>query len=422
MSKEMPEDGYLRSDLDGDPTVMERLMHLLSVLSKYRRLVIIVTVTALVGAVAFSVVSIRLPPDRSPLPDTYTASATLLVLKGMSSDLSATILSALGIESRNVESASVFDMGELVLFVCKSRTIIDKAIEDLGLSQRYRTPGQTRSRLRDMVLRKCRFEYNRTTSAITISFEDTDPVLARDVANEMVALLNGWFAQNLGTTNTKQKQLLEEKVKAVRADIDTLENRLRDLQTKYGVLTAQDLGTTQATTLAALRSQLILKEIDIKNYSATSTIEDPKLQQLREERQSILDLISQTQRGVPDAQGASTQANLPDVQMEFNNLTVELEVQRKIYDTLSHQYEVSKLTSESESSFQVLDLAEVPDRKSGPSRTRIVAIVGIAALLAGVAMALFLNSLGQYRRGQMQAMVRRRVTKGNSAVTAHDVE
>ena len=30
--------------------------------------------------------------------------------------------------------------------------------------------------------------------------------------------------------------------------------------------------------------------------------------------------------------------------MEFNNLTVELDVQRKIYNTLSHQYEVLKLT------------------------------------------------------------------------------
>ena len=218
----------------------------------------------------------------------------------------------------------------------------------------------------------------------------------------MVALLNEWFAQNIGSSNLKQKQLLEEKVKEVKADIDKLEGRLKDLQKKYGVLGAQDLGTSQASALAALRSQLILKEIDIKNYSTVSAIEDPKLQQLRDERQNILDLISQTQQGITDVQGGSSgQKSLPDLQIEFNNLTVELDVQRKIYNTLSHQYEVLKLTSEPDSAFQVMELAEVPDSKSGPSRTKIVAIATIAAFVVSAALAFLLNALAKLRRGRM---------------------
>ena len=212
----------------------------------------------------------------------------------------------------------------------------------------------------------------------------------------MVALLNEWFAQNMGSSNIRQKQLLEEKVKEVKGDLDKLEGRLKDLQKKYGVLGAQDLGTSQASALAALRSQLILKEIDIKNYSTVSAIEDPKLQQMREERQNILDLISQTQQGITDVQGSTSgQKSLPDLQIEFNNLTVELDVQRKIYNTLSHQYEVLKLTSEPESAFQIMELAEVPDSKSGPSRTKIVAMVTLGAFIASVVLAFLLHSLAK---------------------------
>ena len=417
------ENEYPQKNLLDEPTLMETLFRYLSILLKYRWLVIVTTITVFVGTILFCIASIRLPPEKSPLPDKYTASAVVLVLKGMGDNLSVTILSALGIESRPSDSAVGFDTGELVLLVLRSRTILDKLIEDLDLNRKYNITDHSKSKLRDILLRKSRFLYNRTTSAITISFEDIDPVFARDVTNGMVALINEWFAQNLSSANLKQKQLLEYKVKEVKADIDKLEYQLRDLQTKYGVLTAQDLGTSQATTLAALRSQLILKEIDIKNYSAVSAIEDPKLQQLRDERQNILDLISQTQRSVPEAQGSiSGQKNLPDVQMEFNNLTVELDVQRKIYDTLSHQYEVTKLTSESESAFQVLDLAEVPDRKSGPHRTGIVALVTLAAFAVSVVLALFLNSFAQFRKGEVKGMQQGRIKRIKDSNTKQDME
>ena len=380
--------------------LLDGLLHYLSIVSKYRWLVIIMTGTAAVGIIAFCVASLLLPPEVSPLPNKYTASATVLVQKGMGDNLSASILSALGIESQPTNTAVGFDTGALVLLVLKSRTFLDKVVEEFGIIHKYHIVDQPKSRSRDLLLAKSNFSYSRTTAAVSISFEDIDPVFARDVANRMVALLNEWFAQNMGSSNIRQKQLLEEKVKEVKGDLDKLEGRLKDLQKKYGVLGAQDLGTSQASALAALRSQLILKEIDIKNYSTVSAIEDPKLQQMREERQNILDLISQTQQGITDVQGGTgAQKSLPDLQIEFNNLTIELDVQRKIYNTLTHQYEVLKLTSEAESPFQIMELAEVPDSKSGPSRTKLIAVVTLAAFLVSVVLAFLLHSLSRIREG-----------------------
>ena len=160
--------------------------------------------------------------------------------------------------------------------VLRSRTFLDKIAEEFEITSRYRMTEQLKSGARAVLQKKTTITYDRGTASISISFEDRDAIFARDVANRMVSLLNDWYVQTLGSSNMKQKQPLEEKVRDVKTEIDSLEGRLKTLQNKYGVLTAQDLGTSQASALAELRSQLILKEIDIKNYSTFSTVEDPE--------------------------------------------------------------------------------------------------------------------------------------------------
>jgi tyrosine-protein kinase Etk/Wzc len=238
--------------------LLEGLLRYLSIVLKYRWLVVIMTGTTAVGIVAFCVASLLLPPEVSPLPNKYTARATVLVQKGMGDNLSASILSALGIESQSTDTAVGFDTGALVLLVLNSRTFLDKVVEEFGIIHKYHIVDQPKSRSRDLLLAKSEFSYSRTTASVGISFEDIDPVFARDVTNRMVALLNEWFAQNMGSSNQRQAQLLDEKVKEVKLDMDKLEGRLKELQKRYGVLGAQDLGTSQASALAALRAQLIL--------------------------------------------------------------------------------------------------------------------------------------------------------------------
>jgi tyrosine-protein kinase Etk/Wzc len=384
-------------------TLLEALLSWLSILLRYRWLIIGVTAAGAAGIVAFCVVSIRLPPDKSPYPNQYTAQAVILVQKGTQNGLAASILGSLGIDPNASTTPVGYDNGALLVMILRSRTFLDRVIEEFNIADRYGLAVQAKTKARSLVLKKMGISYDRTTASIAISFVDTDPVFARDVTNRTVSLLNEWFIQNMGSSNLQQKQLLGEKVKEVKGEIDTLEKKLKALQNKYGVLTAQELGTSQATALAELRSQLILKEIDIKNYSTFTAIEDPKLQQLREERQNILDLINKFQAVSPNAQnGTEDQNSLPDVQMEFNNLAVELDVQRRIYNTLSHQFEVMKLTSVPEQAFQVLELAEVPDMKSGPQRTQLVVEFVLVAFIASILLASLTHGISQARRKARQ--------------------
>lgn len=382
--------------------LFEGLLYFLSILQKRWKLILAVTVVCTVLAVAFSIVSLRLPPDISPYPDMYTATATLLTQHQLGSDLEASIMSALGVEQKAIDSSTGFDTGALILQVVHSRSLVDRVIDEFNLAKRYHIMKNTRGSSRLRLLKFLDVQYARSSGTITIAFQDTDPVFARDLVNRMVALLDDWFNQNSGSAKKRQIQMLEDKVTEVKSDINRLENQLKELQKQYGVLNAQDLGASQTASLANLRSQLILKEIEIKNYSSFSIVDDPKLQQLKEERQNILDLIDQIQKTMPGtAQSMDSPEpvrSLPDVAQQFSQLTLELEIQKRIYNTLSPQYEAAKLTADTESVFQVLEYAEIPDLKSGPQRSRLIGITFALSLVASILLSFFLYKVEQVRK------------------------
>ena len=405
----------LVDNLDQERTLLEGVIYYVSILLKHRWIIIAITAIAAVAVIAFCAGSIYLPPAISPLPDKYTANAVLLVQRGAKDDLSMSIRTALGIASTpaDTDPSADSDNSALILLALQSRSFLDKIIDEFDIVHRYGITDHVRTNSRKLLLTRLRFEYSSKTGTITISFTDLYPVFARDLTNRVVALLVEWYAQNIGSSKIRQAQLLAEKVNDVKADIDKLESRQKELQTQYGMLTAQDLGTSQASALAALRSQLILKEIDIKNYSAIATTEDPKMLQMKEERQNILNLIDRVQQGAPGtADNPTSLKSIPDVQTEFNNITADLDVQRKIYNTISHQYDVLKLTSDSQPPFQVMELAEVPDAKSGPQRTRIIAEVIALAFIASVAFVFLLNGVSQVRRDQeRKGLLKRAIDK-----------
>lgn len=377
-------------------SLLEGLIYYLSTLWRYRWLVIGITGAAAAGIIALCVVSLLLPPEKNPLPNEYTASATILVRKGTANDLSASIRAALGITGSPSDPGTEFDNSAFLLMLLQSRTFMDRIIDEFDLVKRYRITEEVKTQSRKSLQSRLRLDNNKASGSIGISYRDWDPLFARNLTNRMIDLLSNWYSENQGSSNQQKKQLLDEKIKEVKAQVDKLEARRKELQKDYAALTPQDAGASEASDLAALRSQLILKEIDIKNLESVASPDDPKLAQLQQERQDISDLIDTVQKGMTETADSSGESRfVPEAQVAFNALTTELDVQKKIYNTLSHQSEVLKLTPEAEPPFQVMELAEVPDAKSGPQRARLVAEVVIAAFVVSAALALLLNGIAR---------------------------
>ena len=88
---------------------------------------------------------------------------------------------------------------------------------------------------------------------------------------------------------------------------------------------------------------------------------------------------------------------LYEVAEEFNQLTNELEVQQRIYNTLSPQFEAAKLSSEYEQIFQIFELAETPDEKSGPRRSVFVMMAFGGSFVGSSILAVLLSVLRAIR-------------------------
>jgi uncharacterized protein involved in exopolysaccharide biosynthesis len=282
----------------GERSLLEGVIHLVSILITYRWLIVSTTLIAAAVAVFFSVISLLLPPEQSPLPNTYRAYAVILLQQEEAASLEST-LSSLGLMPSQTArgTGTGFDYSALAIKVMHSREFLDTLAENSQVFERYKISRNSKTAARELILSGATFEYDRTTRTLSISYKDINPQFAHELVSQMVELLNEWFLTRGGTNKLKRKALLEEKLTEVSRDIAKLEDQVKSFQETYGVMRVEDLAASQSQILSNLRSQLRLKEIDIQNYSHFVKIEDPTLVNLRAERENLLEQIKQVERG-----------------------------------------------------------------------------------------------------------------------------
>jgi uncharacterized protein involved in exopolysaccharide biosynthesis len=104
-------------------------------------------------------------------------------------------------------------------------------------------------------------------------------------------------------------------------------------------------------------------------------------------------------RSLEQSVNRGSAVNLPTISLDLNRIALELDAQRQVYTQLKVQYELLKITMASEKPvFQVLELAEVPDQKSGPGRGMICIIVTFVAAFFSVFLAFVLNAVENIRK------------------------
>lgn len=82
------------------------------------------------------------------------------------------------------------------------------------------------------------------------------------------------------------------------------------------------------------------------------------------------------------------------IMMDATLTKMELQVQEQIYAQLKAQYESLKITMASEQPvFQILNYADVPEQKSGPSRGKLMIIITFAAFFISIFIAFLLNAI-----------------------------
>ena len=305
------------------------LIDLFAVLMRYKKMIIISCTLAAVFVVAFSIISIVLPPEKSPLPNQYTPEAHMLIKEsGNASNGLASVLSssAGGLASMAGLSASAGPTySSLAVFLASSNSFLDAVTDKFGFVERLKIKKNIRANSRKALKKKLAAEYDEDSGIFTVSFTDIDPVFARSVVDFSVDWLSDRFDE-LGLDNNKiQKENLEKNIQLCYNEILRLERE------------QQSLG---------------------------ASVSDP-----------------------------TSAWNIPSITTGSAKIQLELGAQRQVYTQLKSQYELLKVQMQSEQPvFQIIERPEVPDMKSKPSRGKLCIIVEFAAFFMSVFAAFALNA------------------------------
>jgi uncharacterized protein involved in exopolysaccharide biosynthesis len=310
------------------------LIDLAAILWHRKVMVIAITLIAMITVVAYVVISIKLPPGTSPLPNEYTPTALMLINNatsssgGMSAMLSASGLGSLA-GMAGVKTGSTFS--DLAISLLGTNTILDSVVDEFDLVSRYKIKQFPRAGSRKALKGKLSASYEEKSGIFRISFTDTDPVFAQQVVNFCVQYLETWF-NDLGLDKNKiEKENLERNIENTNREIKKLEDDSQELG--YSVAPGRSYDMVPTITLAA------------------------------------------------------------------NRIARELEAQWQVYNQLKVQYELLKVSMSSDTPvFQILEYAEVPDQKSGPSRGKLCIIVTFAAAFFSILLAFAVNKIENTRQ------------------------
>jgi len=349
-----------------------------------------------------------LPAEISPLPDVYRPEALILVRGesgssgfGQDSGSSAGSLAAL----LTVSGAAGTSYGSLARELITSDSILDSVAQNQNVAERYDITENLRTNSREALKERLDVNFQNQTGLLRVGFEDTDANFATAVVRDIVTVLDQRFRTIGGDRAATRKELLEEKSAEVESRIAELESRIIEFTNEYGILDVRTVSERQAQTIANLRSDLMLKQMEIQTYRDFARIDDPVLQRLRTERSNLRDLIEQMEGGSSGVDGSlPTQRDIPQLMFEYERLQRNLDVQARIYENLAAELELARLNAEGqEPILQTLELPKVPEVEAGPNRALMSVVVTIMAAMIAIGAAFLVQLVDQARRDEHTA-------------------
>ncbi|MBN1523362.1 MAG: hypothetical protein JW904_02660 [Spirochaetales bacterium] len=371
------------------------LIRIFFTLVKYRLFIVILTASGALVIFLYVLITSILPPESSMMPDIYRSHAIVSINQRIYSD----ILQAFFSPAQKTSLGSGFNLltqsfsyGEYLIKILKGKTILDLVGKEFDMAKRYKVRADRTASMRDAIRRHLSLEFDESTLTVTVSYDDYDPDYAQKVVDKFVALLGDRILNLKEAMSIEQSALLDKKLEEVRLQVSLIEQKLKRLQTRYGVIDIESLISEKTTILANLRSELIKNEVEIRTYSNFSSIEDPTLQKLKAEQENLRRMIAEMEAGYIKETGRdSGSSDIPDIVIEYSHLKGDLEIHKRIYDILLQENALAKIRVSIEGEepiFQVLEGADLPDTKIGPNRA-MLCIIG-AGMIFGLSCLLVL--------------------------------
>ena len=282
--------------------------------------------------------------------------------------------------------------GALFIGILRSRTVADRVVQRFDLKRVYRTKLEedARSELTDNTA----LSEDRKSGIVTIMVSDRDPQRVAAIAQAYVDELDRLVAELSTSAAHRERVFLEARLKEVKQELDRAAHDLSQFSSKTAAIDIKEQGRAMVEAAAVVQGQLIAAESELKGLEAIYTANNVRVR-------SVQARITELQRQLDKLGGSSTATNnqsdavgdsiypsirqLPLLGVTYFDLYRRNKILEVVYETLTQQYELSKVEEAKElPSVKVLDAAIVPERKSFPPRLLLVALCGLLALAGGI--------------------------------------
>lgn len=387
------------------------LLDIISVLARRWKLIFFATFLAGVGIVAFSLYTIRMPPDSAfnPLPNFYRPEVEVLILEqsdgvqgllGSASGELGALANLVGISGGGGGSNSA-----LAQRLLEQNTIIDQVIEEFGILEKHDFPENPRTSARNMIREPLETEFDGATGIMTIAYPHTDPVFATTIVNRVVELLENRFRELTMNQLSTRKEFLEEQIRRTETELDAATAELISYQRRFGITNLEAQAEQTIQQIGSLSAQVYEKELELAALLEYYPIDHPEVQRAENEIGHLRSLISELRGGFNEFSAIGIpQSQIGSVGVEYAELEAEVQIQRSILASLRARFETTRLEEADNSRmFQIIEPAEVPEVKAGPSRAMIVIVVTVTAFFLSVFLAFILEYFEKARRDPVEA-------------------
>jgi tyrosine-protein kinase Etk/Wzc len=316
------------------------------------------------------------------LPNIYSATAKVLPPQKEGGGLSALLGSAGGLAGIAGNLGGMGGGADLYIGMLKSRSVSDAVIQRLDLMKIYQK--KTLDEARKALESKVKVSSGKD-GIISITTEDRDPKRAALLANTLVDEL-GKTTVRLNLTKAGTERLfLEKRLDVVKRDLKAAEENLKAYAQSNRVVAVDAQAKAAIEGIARLKGELASKEVQLSVLQSRQTEESPEVQTTEVAIRRIKNEISRLTGGNSSGQGIPSVGSVPGIGLEYMRKVRELRTQEAIFEQLTKQYEMAKLSEAKDSStLQVLDDAVVPLKKAKPQRAIIVLLTTATVLFVSI--------------------------------------
>lgn len=290
------------------------------------------------------------------------------------------------------------DPSDMYLGMLASVSVSDDVIDHLGLMKIYHAKKKVDARY--ILQRQSKFEVNKN-SLISIAVTSKNPQLAAKIANAYLDALYRLNGSMVASASAHRRAFYEEQMENQKRDLEASEIALKQAEEKTGIVLPE--GTAQAglRTIVDLQAAIGTAEAKLSGIRMGATEENPQVVQSRAELAELRAQLAQQQANAAKQKpgtGLASSAALPELTLELARKMRDVKMNEALYATLAQQYERARIESlDPGPQFQIVDHAQVPERKAGPPRKFVIVGGILLGFLFGLIFVLTRDSLIRLR-------------------------